>query len=302
MKKSATTIRLSASDLSNHLNCRHLTILDLDVAAGGRLAPAWNSPDAQILRERGIAHEDGYIEHLRASGLTVVGFRDFGSDEQAVAETVLAMQAGVDIIVQAAFRDGNWFGRADVLRKVERASRLGNWSYEAYDCKLARETKAATILQLSLYSHLLEAAQGALPEFMYVVPPGETFDPETYRVLDYAAYYRYVKSRLAIHRYRRTKVWHSCSEPYRLRDRRAKRSVDLSYLFLQGALLQRIKNAVDVRRFCLVLRWSFGWRIRLYVDGYFEALQCSQDEPDFGSWFPLLHFDKPLPACPGFLS
>jgi len=112
MKKSATTIRLSASDLSNHLACRHLTVLDLDVAAGGRLAPAWNSPDAQILRERGIAHEDGYIEHLRASGLTVVSFKDSGSDEQAIAETLLAMQAGVDIIVQAAFSDGNWFAQA----------------------------------------------------------------------------------------------------------------------------------------------------------------------------------------------
>ena len=31
---------------------------------------------------------------------------------------------------------------------------------------------------------------------MYVVPPGETYEPEQYRVLDYAAYYRYVKSRL----------------------------------------------------------------------------------------------------------
>ena len=196
MKKSATSIRLSASDLSNHLACRHLTVLDLDVAAGERPAPAWNSPDAQILRERGIAHENAYVEHLRVSGLIVVSFRDFGSDEQSVAETLLAMQAGVDIIVQAAFSDGNWFGRADVLRKVPRTSGLGDWSYEAYDCKLARETKAATILQLSLYSHLLEATQGALPEFMYVVPPGETFEPETYRVLDYAAYYRYVKSRL----------------------------------------------------------------------------------------------------------
>ena len=57
-------------------------------------------------------------------------------------------------------------------------------------------SKAATILQLSLYSHLLESIQGILPEFMYVVPPSETFAPETYRVLDYAAYYRYVKSRL----------------------------------------------------------------------------------------------------------
>ncbi len=196
MKKSATSLRLAASDLSNHLACRHLTVLDLDVATGRRPAPAWSSPDAQILRERGIAHENAYIEHLRASGLAVIRVQDLGDDAQAVAQTFLAMQAGVDIIVQGAFSEASWFGRADVLRKVERASRLGNWSYEAYDCKLARETKATTILQLSLYSHLLEAAQGVLPECMYVVSPGETFEPERYRVLDYAAYYRYVKSRL----------------------------------------------------------------------------------------------------------
>ena len=77
-----------------------------------------------------------------------------------------------------------------------RPSKLGSWSYEVYDCKLARETKAATILQLSLYSELLQTIQGVLPESMYVVPPGEVFQPEQYRVLDYAAYYRYVKSRL----------------------------------------------------------------------------------------------------------
>src|SRR5215472_1783173 len=196
MKKSAASIRLSATDLSNHLSCRHLTGLDLRVANGELSAPAWNSPDAQILRERGIAHENAYVEHLRTRGLTVASFRDSGSDEHAVAETLLTMRAGVDIIVQAAFSDGNWFGRADVLRKVPRASELGDWSYEVYDCKLAHETKASTILQLSLYSHLLEAIQGIHPEFMYVVPPGETFTPEKYRVLDYAAYYRYVKSRL----------------------------------------------------------------------------------------------------------
>jgi hypothetical protein len=45
---------------------------------------------------------------------------------------------------------GQWFGRADVLQRVERPSKLGDWSYEVYDCKLARETKAETILQLSL--------------------------------------------------------------------------------------------------------------------------------------------------------
>ena len=197
MKKSLTGIRLSASDVSNHLACRHLTALDIHVAMGGRSAPVWNSPDAQILQERGIAHEEAYVEHLKSVGLASVSFRAFGNDDTLVAETLLAMQAGVDVIVQAAFGDKDWFGRVDVLRKVEKISELGNWSYEVYDCKLAHETKAATILQLSLYSHLLGAAQGLLPEAMHVVPPGETFAPERYRVLDYAAYYRYVKSRLA---------------------------------------------------------------------------------------------------------
>ena len=112
----------------------------MGLGAGSRAIPAWNSPDAQILRERGIAHENAYVGHLRSSGLSVVSLRDHGSDEGAVAETIVAMQSGVDIIVQAAFSECDWFGRADVLRKVARASRLGGWSYEAYDCKLARET------------------------------------------------------------------------------------------------------------------------------------------------------------------
>ena len=106
MKKGLTSIRLSASDLSNHLACRHLTALDMEVAMGGRPAPAWNSPDAQILQERGIAHEEAYVEHLKSTGLAVVSFREFGNDENLVAGTLLAMQRGVDVIVQAAFGDG----------------------------------------------------------------------------------------------------------------------------------------------------------------------------------------------------
>lgn len=196
MKASVANVRLSASDLSNHLACRHLTALDLAVARGERSAPRWQSPDAWVLQQRGIAHEDAYIKHLESQGLSIVKLRDVGNDEKAVVETVAALQKGPDVIVQAALAEANWFGRADVLRRVERPSKLGSWSYEVYDCKLARETKAATILQLSLYSELLEAVQGVLPESMYVVSPGESFHPEQYRVLDYAAYYRYVKARL----------------------------------------------------------------------------------------------------------
>jgi uncharacterized protein len=70
----------------------------------------------------GIAHEKAYVEHLKSTGLVVVSFREFGSDEVLVTETLLAMQGGLDVIVQPAFGDKNWFGRVDVLRKVDRPS------------------------------------------------------------------------------------------------------------------------------------------------------------------------------------
>ena len=64
------------------------------------------------------------------------------------------------------------------------------------DTKLARETKAGTILQLCLYSDLLRIAQGVAPEFMYVVPPWTDFQPQQYRFTDYAAYFRKAKRAL----------------------------------------------------------------------------------------------------------
>jgi predicted RecB family nuclease len=129
--------------------------------------------------------------------VAILDLRATHDEDEALRETALGMERGVEAIAQATLEWGEWFGRPDVLRRVERPGKLGGWSYEVYDCKLARETKATTILQLSLYSELIEAIQGSGPEFMYVVPPGETFEPEQYRVLDYAAYYRYVKGRLA---------------------------------------------------------------------------------------------------------
>lgn len=225
MKTSSGDFRLSASDLSNHLACRHLTSLDFAASIGERSAPDWCSPDLWVLQKRGLDHENAYVASLVAQGLSVVDFRN-GADAQAEneataresnyvdfiaaeasSETVVsdeneqcstgqleaAMKKGVDVIVQAPLAYERWFGRADVLRRVERPSKLGPWSYEVHDCKLALETKATTILQLSLYSECLASIQGEWPEYMHVVPPGDGFVSEPHRVSDYSAYYRYVK-------------------------------------------------------------------------------------------------------------
>jgi predicted RecB family nuclease len=200
MKIVGRHIRLSGSDLSNHLACRHLTTLDLQLARGERAEPQWAAPDLKVIQELGLRHETAYLTHLSAQGLVIenLGYIDHKEEGRLLAETLALMERGAQVIAQGALSDGEWFGRPDVLRRVEKASKRWSWSYEVADTKLARETKATTILQLSLYSDLLAKIQGTAPEFLWVVPPGEGFAGEKYPVLEYAAYYRHVRKRLLL--------------------------------------------------------------------------------------------------------
>lgn len=194
MKLVTGELRPSASDLAGYLNCHHLTELEKAAARGQFERPAYWDPALEALWARGEAHEQDYVQHLAGQGLEPTVIPGIDIDDAAVAATAAAMAAGAPIIVQAALRGGRWAGRADVLQRVEQPSALGPWSYEAVDAKLARETKGGTILQLSLYSDLLGEAQGLTPEHMYVVRPWTDFEPEKYRVADFAAFYRRVKA------------------------------------------------------------------------------------------------------------
>src|SRR5258706_270660 len=196
MRQTGNTLRLSATDLANHLACHHLSHLDLAAARGQRRPPDWYPPDVAILRERGIEHEKAFLSHLEKLGLGITRLGDGPDENPAFERTLSAMHEGADVIVQAALLDGRWFGRADVLRRVPRPSNLGPWSYEVWDTKLALETKGGSVLQICLYSDLLETVQGVRPEHMYVVPPRDDFEPDVYGVDDFLAYYRLVRRRL----------------------------------------------------------------------------------------------------------
>ena len=193
MKASKDSLHFSATDLVGYLNCQALSAFDKSVAIGEASAPkVWN-PLLEVLWQRGTEHERQYVEHLETSGLSVQTIDGVEVTNEAVSTTQQAMQEGVDVIVQAALADGLWVGRADILHKVEGVSRFGAWAYEPLDTKLARETKAGSILQLCLYADLLEKTQETPPENMAIVPPWAEFQPEIYRYNDYAAYFRHVK-------------------------------------------------------------------------------------------------------------
>lgn len=196
MLRNGDRFQLSASDLVGHLNCRHLTQLDLDASAGRIRRPYFHDPLLEILSERGDRHERSYLEHLAHRGYQIVRIEGTQITAASADQTLKAMREGAQIIAQAALRHGHWAGRADILMRVPRPSELGDWSYEVVDTKLARETKGGTLLQLSLYSDLLAQLQGVVPEHMHVVKPGSGFEPESYPTAEYSAYYRYVKRRL----------------------------------------------------------------------------------------------------------
>src|SRR4029077_8532491 len=108
-------IQLSAADLVGHLNCRHLTNLDAAVATGQIKAPKVWDPLLKILWERGLAHEQKYVEHLHEAGFEVVRIDGSDSDGTQIGDTIDAMRAGAQIIVQGTLIDGRWTGRADIL-------------------------------------------------------------------------------------------------------------------------------------------------------------------------------------------
>jgi uncharacterized protein len=189
-------LQISASDLVGFLSCKHLTQLDRRVASKELAPPFVWDPMLEVLRERGLQHEQAYLERLASEGRDHVRIGGVGVDDASIIATLEAMNAGADIIVQAALKHGSWAGRADVLLRVNSPSDLGDWSYEVVDTKLARETKGGTILQLSLYSLLVAEAQALEPEYMHVISPWRDFEPESWRVADFSAYFRQVSGGL----------------------------------------------------------------------------------------------------------
>jgi uncharacterized protein len=187
----------AATDLSNFLSCRHKTTLELDVALGRRKRPHDKDDLTELLRERGLEHEERYVDAKRAAGRTVVSLAhlDYKQADVAVAHTLEAMRAGAELIAQGALfsTDGRWGGRPDVLYRVQGQSALGSWHYEAVDTKLACETRGATILQLGLYSTLLADVQKCAPVHFHVVTP---VAEESYRVSDFSAYSDLVRRQL----------------------------------------------------------------------------------------------------------
>ncbi|MEN0013727.1 MAG: TM0106 family RecB-like putative nuclease, partial [Solirubrobacteraceae bacterium] len=193
---------LSATDLTNHLACAHLTQQRLGIVRGERpKAQTSESAHADLLRQRGDEHEQAQLARLidAAGGdwaeLPSVRRHDDAGKylpptaellEEAAAATAAAMRAGTRLLFQASFFDGRWQGATDFLRRVNLAdapddrtrelierSTLGDYAYEVLDTKLSKAVKPHVVHQLLIYSRLVGRIQGVeLPTAWVILGDG----------------------------------------------------------------------------------------------------------------------------------
>ena len=148
---------LSPSDITGSASCEFAWMRRVDVKLG-RATTADAAPNAMLDRTSvlGLAHETRELDRLvDACGDGVIRMPDLrpytpATLEAARLQTVSHLQAGVDVVFQAAFFDGGFGGLADFIVKDE------SGLYEVRDTKLARHAKVSALLQIAAYADQLD--------------------------------------------------------------------------------------------------------------------------------------------------
>ncbi|MDE2727205.1 MAG: TM0106 family RecB-like putative nuclease [Gemmatimonadota bacterium] len=184
--------RFSATDLVNYLGCRHATYLDIR-SLEEDLEKAESNETMALLQRKGLEHEKAYLERLRTEGRDIVEIDRDRSLQDRVAATRSAMERGVDVIFQAVLHRKPWRGDADFLVRCPRPSALGDFSYEVLDTKLAKKAAPKHLIQLCVYTDLLEGMQELRPEYMYLLQGDGK--KACFRVDDFYYYYALARQR-----------------------------------------------------------------------------------------------------------
>lgn len=186
-------ILLSPKDLVTFLGCHHASFLDIH-NLNVKSPPSEDNSFLNLLRQKGLKHEQNYLDKLRADGQTIVTIPKNRTLSDRVELTLKAMHAGADIIYQATLLVATWRGDADLLVKCSTPSALGNHSYEVVDIKLKRTAEPKHIIQLCVYSDLLAQIQKLRPSQISLIL-GNDLQQHDYRVSDFFSYYTHAMQR-----------------------------------------------------------------------------------------------------------
>jgi predicted RecB family nuclease len=167
MRVADDVIIYSPTDIVGASQCQFAILRRLDQKLGW--SPAVDLPKAAMMARvarLGDEHEERVLQQLREQFGVAVGSKaergvveietadySMAALKQAASETVEALQAGADVVFQAAFFDGRFTGFADFLLK--RSTAGGGFEYVVADTKLARRAKTSALVQIAAYADQL---------------------------------------------------------------------------------------------------------------------------------------------------
>ena len=197
----------SASDLTRASQCEFGFARDLDVLFG-RAAAIEQPTDVMLERTAGmgLVHEQRIIERYQATGTVLeierpTNARDPDALAERQAETLAALAAGTDVVVQATFIDLDldpaaspgdlaiaFNGYADFI------VRQPDGRYRVQDSKLARRAKVTALFQLAAYVEQLDRLGIATDDTVDLILGDHT--TSSHRIADIAPVLRVRRARL----------------------------------------------------------------------------------------------------------
>jgi uncharacterized protein len=184
---------LSPTVITGWLECEHSLTLRLRHSS----APQAFGPFADLVRDKGTAHELAVRARYLSQGLSVLDVPEKGAlgfEEWAEQSSSLLETEDFDVIYQMPLVHNGIKGVADFLVRVEAESGFSSW--EPVDAKLARsEGKPGHLLQLCYYAEAVEALVGARPKEMHLELGSGV--RESYRFEEFGPYWRRMKLELS---------------------------------------------------------------------------------------------------------
>src|SRR6056300_1058640 len=155
----------SPSMLKSYLSCKY-TIFNEVNEKKLKLKKIELSKNDQLRLEKGNIHEKNYLKELKKKYKKVIDLKNTKlSKEEKVPKTIQAMKEGWEVIHGGYLKRDKWIGEFDFLIiNKDLKSKFGDYSYEVIDTKNSNKPKPDHIIQLGMYTYMLEETQGVLPK------------------------------------------------------------------------------------------------------------------------------------------
>ena len=184
----------SPSMLKSFLNCKYTIFNEINEKTLKLLRKEKGFSDLKLL-ERGNAHEEDYFKILKDKYSKVINIKPLKlTQQEKFKKTIESMKEGFDVIRGGYLVHEDWLGEFDFLIKVKNSkSELGDYSYEVIDTKNSLKIKVDHVIQVAMYSYLLEQVQGILPENFHIVL--RTLEVETVPIKYVNEFFKYNKNK-----------------------------------------------------------------------------------------------------------